>query len=327
MNSLNKLPLAFSILALGAAATSAEIKLTDNLSTSGFVDMSLSGLAPDSGDATLGASLDQYEIDFMYKFGSVSARADLNAHPGTSITHQNMSTGMAVDMEQAFVSYSDSGSGLTLNAGRFLSSSGFEAAEPTGLYQYSTSKTLVYGGYQNGLSLNYNGGKFGVYGAVVSDLWTSAETEILNSPGFEGQLSVMPVDGITVKAAYLYQIIDDATSHDDQQLLNIWAQYAKGNYTFAAEYNMMIDWNADGMNGNGWLAMTNIKWTDKIATTFRYSGILMDDGIAATKEEVDSEVTFSPSCALSANWLVLAEIKQEIDKKNTNYALESTFSF
>lgn len=310
--------MALSILGLGAVASFAEIKINDNLSTSGFVDMSLSGAIQDTVDASLAASLDQYELDFMYKLGDVSARADINATPSAKGANADMF------LEQGYVNYAMGAVGLT--AGRFLSSSGYEAAEPTGMLQYSASKTLVYGYYQNGLALNYGNSKFALYGAVVSDLWSPQEFEILNSPGFEGQLSVMPMEGVTVKAAYLYQMYDDTTSHDDQQLLNVWAQYAKGNYTFAAEYNMMMDWKADGINGNGWLAVANIKWTDKIATTFRYSGILIDDKNSAT-DDMDSEVTFSPSFAVSANWLVLAEVKQEIDLKNTNYAVESTFSF
>jgi Putative beta-barrel porin-2, OmpL-like. bbp2 len=331
MNTLNKLPMALTILGLGAATSFAEIKLTDNLSTSGFLDMSMSGVAPDVGDATLNASFDQFELDFMYKFGDISARADINATPSVAspgspkVGDTSYAVTSAAYLEQAYVNYALGPLGLT--AGRFLSASGFEAAEPTGMFQYSYSKTLVYGYYQNGLALNYAAEKFAVYGAVVADLWNPQEFEILETPGFEGQVSVMPIEGVTAKLAYLYQMIDDGTDHDDQQLLNLWAQYAKGNYTFAAEYNMLIDWNADGANGNGWLAMTNIKWTDKVATTFRYSGILIDDNVSATKDEVDSEVTFSPSFAVSSNFLVLAELKQEIDKKNTNYAVEGTFSF
>jgi len=38
-------------------------------------------------------------------------------------------------------------------------------------------------------------------------------------------------------------------------------------------------------------------------------------------------VTLAPSFQVSANWLLVAEGKYEIDKKQTDYALESTFSF
>lgn len=326
MSKLKSLPLALTVLGLGATASFSEIKLTDNLSTAGFVDMSINGNTPDSGKSALNASLDQYELDFMYKFGPVSARADLNAtpslgSPGTPAAEPAFgATSSAVYLEQAYVNYSMGATGFSV--GRFLSSSGFEAAEPTGLFQYSTSKTLVYGYYQNGVNFNYSTPMFGLYGAVVSDLWAPLEYD-LKTPGFEGQVSVMPAEGITVKAAYLYQVYDeDVTGYTGQALANIWAQYAMGPLTLAAEYNNMMNWKAKDETGNGWLAMANYKFATNYAATVRYSGIKFK-----TPKDADTEVTFSPSVTLSPNWLALAEVKFEIEKKNTSYALENTFSF
>ena len=112
---------------------------------------------------------------------------------------------------------------------------------------------------------------------------------------------------------------------DNQQLLNIWASYAKGPITAAAEYNMLISWNLAGVgndeSGHGWLAMANYKFTDVFATTLRYSGIVLGDG------DPDQEVTVSPSLALSPNWLALAEYRFNIDSSIQSYAVESTFSF
>src|SRR5688500_7955971 len=133
MKNLKNLPLALTVLGLGATASFAEIKLTDNLSMSGFLDMSASGFAGSedtSPDATLNATFDQLELDFMLKYGDFSARADINSLGGG-----------AVSLEQGFVTAALT-PGLSLTMGRFLSVSGFEAAEPTGLYQYSVSKLL-----------------------------------------------------------------------------------------------------------------------------------------------------------------------------------------
>lgn len=323
MIATKKLPLALTVLGLGAAASHAEIKVTDNLAVSGFVDMSILGAVKDTGDATLGGSLDQYEMDFMYKFGFFSARADVNGLPADT-SHRG-----SIFVEQAFVTAALT-EGLSFSAGRFLSSSGFEAAEPTGLYQYSTSKTLKYGYYQNGVNIAYASPMFGIYAAAVTDLWDPSETELMNSPGFEGQVSLTPVEGVTLKATQLWQIHDkDATGDDGQGLSNIWAQYAKGAITAAAEFNLLEDWAIDASNplaptdasGMGWLAMLNYKVTDKLAATVRYSGLKYEDG------DPDTEVTFSPSFAVSPNWLVLAEAKYEIDAEITNYAVESLFSF
>lgn len=321
MSDMKKLPLALTVLGLGAAASFAEIKVNDNFSVSGFVDMSAVG--KDSGDAdpTLSASLDQYEMDFMYKYGFFSARADVNglpadaAHSGSLFVEQAFSTAALTEQ-------------LSLSVGRFLSSSGFEAAEPTGLYQYSTSKTLVYGYYQNGLNIAWTSPMIGIYAAVVTDLWSPAETELLNSPGYEAQISLTPVEGVTIKAAQLWQTYDGAD--DAQGLTNVWAQYAKGAITAAAEFNLLESWtgNADSdASGMGWLAMLNYKITDKFAATVRYSALTIDDEVDAT-DDMGSEVTFSPSVAVSPNWLALAEVKVEFGNvEQTSYAVESLFSF
>jgi hypothetical protein len=317
-------------------AASAEIKINDNLSTAGFVDMSLSGAKIDSVDATLFGQLDQYELDFMYKFGFFSARADVNAIGPTG----------AVAIEQAFITSTLTNT-LSLSFGKFLSCTGFEAAEPTGMYQYSYSKNMdptsptgaIYGGYQNGINLNFSTPTFGIYVAAVTDVWNGAETEYLNSPGGEFQLSLMPVEGVTVKAAYAMQTYDDGgDSLDYQGLANVWAQYAKGAITAAAEFNYLMSWAhdfgapgapavMDDLTGMGWLAMVNYKFTEKFAGTLRYSATTLDDEDEDT-DDMGSEVTVSPSLAISPNWLALAEVKVEFGTvERTSYALETTFSF
>src|SRR5689334_11722625 len=87
MKKSTNLKVLMAMATFGAVSSYADIKLTDNLSTSGFIDMSLNG-AKDSvkgNDATLNASLDQFEVDFMYKYGNVSARADINALPSSML--------------------------------------------------------------------------------------------------------------------------------------------------------------------------------------------------------------------------------------------------
>lgn len=324
MNSLKKLSMVATVLGLGATSSFAEIKLTDNLGVAGFLDMSALGVIPDTGDATLNANVDQLELDFMFKFGDkISGRIDV-AQGGAGGNVGNLG------LEQGFVSYSNNGAGFSV--GRFLSSSGFESAEPTGLYQYSISKTTgVYGGYQNGVNASYVTPMFGLYGAIVTDLWSAAETD-LNTPGFEAQVALTPAEGVTAKVAYLYQMQDDeavATLDDaSKQLFNVWGSYAKGPITAAVEYNLLIDWVVpdgagvvnDGM-GHGYLAMVNYKLTDVVAATLRYSGLMLGDA------DPDTEVTFSPSLAISPNWLALAEVKYHIDASVTEYAVESLFSF
>ncbi|MEO7424678.1 MAG: outer membrane beta-barrel protein [Fibrobacteria bacterium] len=319
MNKLNKLPMALTILGLGAAASFAEVKVSDNLSLTGFLDMSANGIAPDSGDATLAAKVDQFELDFMLKYGFFSARADINSIGPTG----------AVTFEQGFITAALTQE-LSMSIGKFLSCSGFEAAEPTGLYQYSVSKLLsgyagaTYGGYENGMNLAYSTPKFALYGAVLTSVWSAGgETDLL-TPGFEAQIALMPAEGITAKVTYLMEMFDDTTpaDHDMQSEINAWVSYAKGPLTVAAEFSYLMDWVVKGETGMGYLGMANYKLTDKVAATVRYSAVKMESA-----DDPDSEITFSPSFAVSSNWLALAEYRYNIDAKSSEYAAESTFSF
>jgi hypothetical protein len=323
MKKLKQIPMAMIMLGLGAASSFAEIKLNDNFSLTGFLDMSALGVVPKDGDNTLTAEFDQFELDFLYKYGFFSARADIN---------YVFANDPNVTFEQGFVT-ANLLKDLNFTVGKFLSSSGFEAAEPTGLYQYSYSKLMdpttaagmVYGGYQNGANISYVNPMFGLYGAVVTNVWGNSND--LMYPGFEGQLSLTPIEGLTAKVTWLTQLYNDTanTGHENQNELNAWASFAKGPLTIAGEYSYLINWVNAGLaeqNGQGWLVMANFKATDKIAATVRYSGIKMDD-----IDDVDQETTFSPSFAVSPNWLTLAEVKYEYLNDIFSYAFESTYSF
>jgi hypothetical protein len=302
---------------LGMGLASAEVKVSDALSLSGFFDMSATAGMPDAGPKSLTASFDQFEVDFMFKLAdNLSARADVNSLGGGS-----------VDLEQAYLTYT--AGAASFMAGKFLSSSGFEAAEPTGLYQYSVSKTLVYGGYQNGVAASYTvSPMISLYGAVIGSAWDGTDTDI-KKPAFEGQVALMPVEGVTIKATYIYE--SDLTSYDPdadtvtgvsaQSLINVWAMYAAGPLTAAAEVNYVLDYDLTDVPALGYLAMVNYKLSDKLGVTGRYSALSMDGGTA------DNEITVSPGYAVSSAWFVLAEVKQEIEAKKTSFAVESILTF
>jgi hypothetical protein len=302
---------------LGMGLANAQVKLSDALSLSGFFDMSATAGLPDAGPKTLTASFDQFEVDFNFKFAdNLSARADVNSLGGGS-----------VDLEQAYLTYTTGAASIM--TGKFLSSSGFEAAEPTGLYQYSVSKTLVYGGYQNGFAASYTiSPMISLYGAVIGSAWDGTDVDI-SKPAFEGQVALVPVEGLTVKATYIYE--GDLTTYDPdvdtvigvsaQSLINVWASYATGPLLVAAEVNVLGDWDVTDDAGLGYLVMANYKLSDKLGVTGRYSALKMDGGT------VDNEITVSPGYAISPAWFVLAEAKQEIEAKNTTFAIESIITF
>ena len=305
--------LAFTF-SLGSA--SAEIKLTDDLSVSGFLDMS--STTTSGGDETdIGLSFDQFELDFHLNQGSVAARVDIDSTARTI-------GGQGVQLEQGYVTYTlpeSTASGVSIKAGRFLSAMGFEAAEPTGLYQYSFSEGIPYPGYHNGIGVDVKPAKqVGIYVALLSGVWNVNDTDVKN-PGIEAQVALTPMEQLTAKVGYAIDKMEDYS----QSELNAWVQFAQGPLTLAGEIDMLTNWGADGKNGMHFLGMANVSLADMIsapvAVTLRFSGISLDD------EDSSTEFTLSPSYSATDNWLLLAEFKQRLDAEETIIALESLFTF
>ena len=305
--------LAFTF-SLGSA--SAEIKLTDDLSVSGFLDMS--STTTSGGDETdIGLSFDQFELDFHLNQGSVAARVDIDSTARTI-------GGQGVQLEQGYVTYTlpeSTVSGVSIKAGRFLSAMGFEAAEPTGLYQYSFSEGIPYPGYHNGIGVDVKPAKqVGIYVALLSGVWNVNDTDVKN-PGIEAQVALTPMEQLTAKVGYAIDKMEDYS----QSELNAWVQFAQGPLTLAGEIDMLTNWGADGKNGMHFLGMANVSLADMIsapvAVTLRFSGISLDD------EDSSTEFTLSPSYSATDNWLLLAEFKQRLDAEETIIALESLFTF
>jgi hypothetical protein len=297
-------------------SVSAEIKLTEDLSVSGFLDMS--STTTSGGDETdIGLSFDQFELDFHLNQGSVAARVDIDSTARTI-------GGKVVQLEQGYVTYTlpeSTVSGVSIKAGRFLSAMGFEAAEPTGLYQYSFSEGIPYPGYQNGIGIDVSPAKqVGIYVALLSGVWDVNDTDVKN-PGIEAQVALTPMEQLTAKLGYAMDKMEDYS----QSELNAWVQFAQGPLTLAGEVDILSNWGADGKNGMHFLGMANVSLADMIsapvAVTLRFSGISLDD------EDSSSEFTLSPSYTATDNWLLLAEFKQRLDAEETIIAVESLFTF
>ncbi len=131
----NKIAITSAFLA-ASSFSFAEIALTENISVEGFVDMSYSQGSADAdqgaadfNESTNSYALDQVEISWLFDFSPVTAQIDLEYEEGQF---------SGTNVEQAFVTYDLSGPGA-ITAGRFASMLGFEAFEPTGLYQFSTA--------------------------------------------------------------------------------------------------------------------------------------------------------------------------------------------
>jgi len=301
---------AILLLSFGATSVQAEEK-KDPLSISGFIDMSYYATDTDGGESTHDAGLDQVEINVGYDFGNkLTANVD--------IEYQNADEG--VDLEQAFITYALTDN-FSVKAGRFLSYSGWETEEPTGLFQYSGTgyAKYFYGYYQQGVSGLYSGDKFAVAVSVVNDLAGPKSTDS-EHPGIETMLALMPTDEITIKGFY--------SKDGDVELINTWASYSKDALTLAVEYNTAEDSAFEGSDASGYLVMANYAITEKVGLTLRYNDWEIEDESGAMFEDATG-ITISPSYVVNDNLLMVFEYRMdEVNDVDVNsFAVEALITF
>lgn len=308
MKSLAKLtPLATALLlSLGTASAQAD----DKLSVSGFIDMSYLAIDVDGGESTHDSGLDQVELNLGYDFGNkLTASVD--------IEYQNAAEG--VDLEQAFISYAVSDN-FSVKAGRFLSYSGWETEEPTGLFQYSGAgyAPYFYGYYQQGVSGIYTGEGYALAISVVNDLAGPQSTDS-EHPGIETMVALMPTDDITIKGFY--------SKDGDVELINTWASYSTGALTLAAEYNTAEDSVFTGSDASGYLVMANYAF-ESFALTLRYHDWEIEDATGTIFEDATG-FTISPSFSVNDNLLMVFEYRMdEINDVDVNsFAIEALITF
>lgn len=303
----------------------AEIELGNGISITGFLDMSYSSVSPDSGSSTESVGIDQFEVDFKWAGSSgVSAQVDIEYGEGFDGTDDE------TFVEQAFVTkaFTDK---FSMKAGRFLSYSGWETEEPTGLFQFSGTgyAPFFYGFYQNGLSAYYDGGKFAVMGSAVTSAFDPTDRNDVDGTndelGYEVGLALMPMEGVTAKAFYI------SDGDTDTDIINVWASYSASGFTFAAEYNTVEygskSANVDG-DGDGYLLMANYA-TGPWGFTVRYHDFEIETAAGATFAD-GSAITLSPSYKVGDNLLLVTEYR--MDESDTNgdsdlFAVEALFTF
>jgi hypothetical protein len=297
-------------LLLGTTTAAQADLSADNLSVSGFIDMSYLSIDADGAGSTHDSGIDQVELNFAYDFGNkLTATVD--------VEYQNAAEG--VDIEQAFISYAISDN-VSIKAGRFLSYSGWETEEPTGLFQYSGTgyAQYFYGYYQQGVSALYSGDKFSVAVSVVNDLAGPQATDT-EHPGIETMVAFMPTENFTVKGFY--------SVDGDTKMLNTWAAYSADALTLAVEYNSSEDTAFAGSEADGFLLMANYAF-ESFGLTARYHDYEVEDAAGASFEDA-SGITISPSFSVNDNLLMVFEYRMdEINDEDVNYlAVEALITF
>ncbi len=183
--------------AVGAipVANAGGIEIGKGLTITGFLDQSYQYINDDNAPKYHKFGIDQFETDFLYS-GSDGVSAEVDIEYGDS-TPNGPAGGNETFVEQAFVTkkFNDQ---FSVKVGRFLSYSGWEAEEPTGLFQYSGTGygAYFYGWYQQGVSLYYSGGKFDLMASAVNSTFDPNDYNSKDH-GYELGAAVMPVDGLT----------------------------------------------------------------------------------------------------------------------------------
>jgi hypothetical protein len=304
MKTEKKVVLAVVAGLLSAGMASAEIELVPGkMKVDGFLDMSTYFIDAD-GEDTERMAFDQWEIDIhLSPVDRVSARVDIDDQPSTDQD--------GVEVEQAFITY-DFEQGFSAKAGKFLSALGYEGAEPTLLYQYSVSATIIgYPGYSDGVGAKYDFGMGSIYAAVLDGSYSADEDAENVSP--EVQFVLKPVEGLTLQAGYAAEDFDDVDSDEDgvideagydKSIGNFWAEYKTGGLTVAAEYNILTDAQGADSDGDGYLVMANYDW-GFFGLTLRHSAVELDN------DYEDTEFTIAPNFQVAEPLALITEYRYD----------------
>ena len=354
----NKIAIASAFLA-ASSFSMGEIVINDFLSFEGFVDMSYShtdGELDGSGTADINETdnsfaIDQVEIDWLFDFDPVTAQIDIQ-YDGSNdgFRAARDSEGNLIDpdddadevfVEQAFVTYHFEGEyeGTAVTAGRYASMLGFEAFEPTGLYQYSTAYDMqnpgfddadfsnfsVIPNYSQGVKLTHETDNT-FFGISVQDESFDYDADRLGGDDEDVSSWAVEVagayefeDGITVFLGGAYEDGSGNTLYlgnaGDTYVINTYATYETGAWLFAGELNYG---NSEGgrfalgakeeevLQG---LLMANYAYSDVASVTGRFSYVDNEDTSSASNEQFEAvKFTLAHNYAFTDNLLLVTEV-------------------
>lgn len=313
--------------ALFAYSANAEIVLTEDLSVSGYIDVAVTDGADDENKTTnTNSSVAEFELGFAFTPAESkwSAVAELSFNnkgftyddkTGDGITNDDeLDYSSEAKFEKVMVTYAYSDA-LSFTAGNMLTYQGFEAADATGLYQFSYQgiggNPVYSAAYAPGASVDY-----------VTDSyelgWWIGGYEGEADASYEYYAAYTGVENLTVKFIYA----DDP----GYETYNTWASYDYGDFTFAAEYTSTD--NEDSENDlEVFMALVYYSYGDA-GLTLRYSsGEYSDDDFEG---DDFTRFTVSPSYAFSDNVFGLVEYSVDDikgDGTDTSLAAELIFSF
>jgi hypothetical protein len=346
----NKIAIASAFLA-ASSFSMGEIVVNEFLSFEGFVDTSYSHTDTENevGNALTSVSensfaVDQVEVSWLFNFAAVSAQVDTQLEGDAD--GKDGEDGRFV--EQAFVNL-PLADGDVVTVGRYASMLGFEAFEPTGLYQYSTAyQASGLPGYAQGIKYTRESGA-SVFGVSIQDeafdLGNADQNLSSSSFGFEVAYSRDLGNGFGV---FVGAAFEDARV-GDTNIINAYVTYETGAWIFAAEYNSgnsengAFDITDDNTPANiliggadvdvsSGLLMANYAYSADSSITARLSFEEVDDG---TVEGDRTAYTLAHNKALNDNLALIVEVSRADvefsnlveDEETTELAVELLFTF
>jgi hypothetical protein len=296
----SKLAWAASSLALVATAF-ADVKVNDNISINGYAVGAITTTDVDGGETidtyfeSKGSpaivNADAVKFGVLGTAGAVSAYGSILYLPGAS---------NEAGLLDAYATY-NTGTGLKITGGKFLSYLGFEAFDAVNMTQLTYGSTIfAVPAYHTGAKLDFSGDTFAVGVAAVDSIYSGprgffeGDREYSDDIGIEAMFSYTGVKNLTIFAGIASENTHGAA--DDLLIFDLWLSYAVSDkLTLSAEYDTQNDYMS------GWLGQVGYKFTDKFSTIFRISGVSWDAG------GDDLKYTIAPTYTINSNFSLRAE--------------------
>lgn len=281
-------------------AAFADVKVNDHISINGYAVGAVTNTDIDGGDnidtyfeskgSPAVTNADAVKLGVLGTSGQFSAYGSVLYLPGAA---------NEAGLLDAYATY-DTGMGLKLTGGKFLSYLGYEAFDPINMTQLTYGSTIyAIPGYHTGAKLDYAGKTFSVGLAAVDSVFAGpkgfleGDREYSDDIGWEAVVTYTGIDKLTVFAGIGAE--DTHGAADDLFIFDLWASYAlTDRVTIAAEYDKQNDVM------DGWLAFMSYKFSDQFSTAFRISGVEWEAGGSDTKYTVAPTYTINSNLALRA---------------------------
>ncbi|MES2691828.1 MAG: outer membrane beta-barrel protein [Verrucomicrobiota bacterium] len=290
-----------AVASLAASLTAlADVKVNNNFSVNGYAVGSWTTTDPDAGtktetffkNGTLFGATDAVKVGFLGNSGPISGYGSILYLPAAGSTNE-------AGLLDAYVTY-DTGAGVKITGGKYLSYLGYEAFDPINMAQLTYGYTIfAIPAYHTGAKIDYATKTLSLGLSVTDSVFGGAkgffegDREFSDDVGVEAIMTYTGIDKLTIFAGIASE--DTHNAANKLFIFDLWASYnVTDKLTIAGEFDVQDD------VGKGWLAFASYKFTDQFSTAFRVSGFKADGGGDDTKWTVAPTITLSPNVSLRA---------------------------